>query len=359
MITNPIGILLNRIKLDKVNGTLLRLLIVLCGHKIAYTSRRYDSLSQETVLNATLLLPGKGCSWVKESGAGCTMCGFKNALSSIGMDREFRDEEVLCLFNLGINTLEKKYPCILNIYNGGSFLNDEEISCDVQTAIIKRIQHHDNIKTIFIESRPEFIVAEKLEKLISLLAPKSLKVGIGLEALTDRIRNDYINKGISRDIYEKAVRLAKTAGAKILTYVLIKPPYLTEAESIEEAVKTCKYAFGAGSDEVSFEAACVQKGTQMEELFNQDRYSPPWLWSIIEVIKATHNLGDVQIGSFRDFPRPMAKPQNCWRCSARVERALDNYRMNHELSVFNGLYCSCREEWQKELVGTIRKCADK
>jgi len=356
---NMISILLNRIKLDKVNETLLRLLIALCGHKIARTSRRYDSSSQKTVLNATLLLLGKGCSWAKESGAGCTMCGFKNVLSSIGIDREFRDEEVLRLFSLGMNALEKKHPRILNIYNGGSFLNDEEISCNVQTEIIKKIRRHDSIRTIFIESRPEFIEAEKLKKLTSLLAPKSLKIGIGLEAVTDRVRNDYVNKGVSRDAYEKAVRLAKTAKARVLTYVLIKPLYLTEKEAIEEAIKTSKYAFGVGSDEVSFESACIQKGTRMGELFSHGKYRPPWLWSVIEVIKAAHDLGNIQIGSFWDFPRPMAKPQNCRRCSARVERALDDYRMNHELSVFNGLYCSCRKEWQKELTGTVRKCADK
>ena len=349
MRTNLIGILLNRIKLDKVNGTLLRLLITLCGHKIVHTARRYDSLSQETVLNATLLLPGKGCSWVKESGAGCTMCGFKNVLSSIGIDREFRDEEILRLFNLGMNALEKKHLQILNIYNGGSFLNDDEISRNVQTEIIKRMRHHDSIGTVFIESRPEFIVVEKLKKLISLLAPKSLKIGIGLEAVTDRIRNDYVNKGITRDAYEKAVRLAKTAGVRILTYVLIKPLYLAEKEAIEEAINTAKYAFGIGSDEVSFESACIQKDTRMGELFSQGRYRPPWLWSVIEVIKAAHNLGDVQIGSFWDFPRPLAKPQNCRRCSARVERALEDYRINYELSVFNGLYCLCMEKWQKQL----------
>ncbi len=340
---------MNRAKLDKVNEALLRLLIALCGHRIARTSRRYDSSSEKPVLNATLLLPGQGCSWVKESGTGCTMCGFKNALSSIGIDKKFRDEEILRLFNMGMSALEKKHPCTLNIYNGGSFLNDEEISCNVQTEIIKKIRRHDSISTLFIESRPEFIKAEELKKLTSLLDPKMLKIGIGFEAVTDRIRNNYVNKGISRDVYEKAVRVAKTAGARVLTYVLIKPPYLTEKESIEEAVKTCKYAFGAGSDEVGFEAACVQKGTEMEELFNNGKYDPPWLWSIIEVIKTTHNLGDIQIGSFWDLPKPIAKPQNCKQCSARVERVLDDYRINHELSGFNGLCCPCMEKWQKQL----------
>lgn len=344
-----INILLNRIKLDKVNDTLLWLLLTLCGHRIAHTSRKYDFLSKKPVLNATLLLPGKGCSWAKESGAGCTMCGFKNVLSSIDIDREFRDEEVLRLFSLGINALEKKHPRALNIYNGGSFLNDEEMSCNVQTEIIKRMRHHDSVRTIFIESRPEFIVAEKLKKLTSLLVPKSLKIGIGLEAVTDRVRNDYVNKGISRDVYEKAVRLVKTAGGRVLTYVLIKPLYLTEKEAIEEAIKTSKYAFDVGSDEVSFESACIQKSTKMEELFSQGRYRPPWLWSIIEVIKTAHNLGDIQIGSFWDLPKPIAKPQNCKRCSVKVERFINDYRINHELAVFNGLYCSCMEKWQEQL----------
>jgi radical SAM enzyme (TIGR01210 family) len=221
-------------------------------------------------------------------------------------------------------------------------LDDKEISISVQDKIVKEIKNNPDIETLFIESRPEFISKARLNSLIAYLKPKALKIGIGLEAETDRIRNEYINKGISKEAYEKAVEIAKQAKVEVLTYVLIKPLFLSDEEAIVEAIRTAKYAFRVGSDEVSFESSCIQKGTKMEALYNQGLYQPPWLWSIIEVVKATHKLGNIQIGSFWDFPPPVAKPHNCQICSNRIEGLLNQYRINHNIDIFDGVDCKCR-----------------
>jgi hypothetical protein len=344
-----LNFVLSRIRLDRLNNGALRWLIKLSGIKLISAQYKYDHFLKQPVLNATLLLPGKGCTWAKTENGGCSMCGFKNALSSLGIKRVFTDREILRLFALGLAQIARKHPKILNIYNGGSFFSEDELSYAVQEEIIKKIRNNTDIETLFVESRPEFMMQERLAKLVSYLKPKTLKIGIGLEAVTDRIRNDYINKGISRDSYEKAVKIAKDSGARVLTYILIKPLFLSEKEAIGEAIETARYAFGAGSDEVSFESSCIQKGTKMEELYNQGRYRPPWLWSIIEVAKAAHTLGNIQLGSFWDFPLPLAKPHNCPKCSANVEELLNNYRVNHNLDVFNQTDCSCKEEWRKAI----------
>lgn len=345
-----VNFILNKIKVDKINKTLLRYLLGLCGIKITSTTYKYDNFSKEATLHGTLLLPGKGCYWARQKSGGCFMCGFKSALSSLGINRSFSDIEILHLFDLGMFLLKNKNPLVLNIYNGGSFLNRDEISCSLQKVIFQRVKDNKDIRTLFIESRPEFITSEFLDNLFSNFAPKILKIGIGLESVTDKVRNEYINKGMKKELYEEAVRTARQRGVKILTYVLIKPIFLSEKEAIDEAVKTTEYAFNVGSDEVSFEASCIQKGTKMEQLYRQGQYQPPWLWSIIDVIKGAHNLGNIQIGSFWDFPLPVAKPSNCLKCSAAIEDLINEYRINHNLDVFERADCSCKEEWRKAIL---------
>jgi len=277
------------------------------------------------------------------------MCGFKDALSSVGINRSFEDDEILHLFEISWPTIEKKQPMVVNIYNGGSFLNDNELPYYIQRMIIKRFKESESVRTLLVESRPEFIKQGRLQEIAPITETKVLKIGIGLESATDTVRNSYINKGISKEDYENAVRIAKQSGIRVLTYILIKPLYMSEKDAISDAIDSAKYAFDIGSDEVSFEACCIQKGTRMEELYRRGQYTPPWLWSIIEVLRATHNLGNIQIGSFWDFPAPVAKPRNCRRCSKRVENLLNQYRIVHDISIFDNIDCRCKLEWRKSL----------
>lgn len=341
--------LLNKINLDRVNKNLLRFLLALSGIKISHAYYKYSHILKNPVLNATILLPGKGCAWARQEGGGCTMCGFQSALSSIGIKRNFSDAELLRIFDLGLDVARSKRAQIINIYNAGSFLNENEVPKVVQEGIAARVKDSPDIREAFIESRPEFINTNTLNNLVSLLRPKGLKVGIGLEAEDDIVRNQHINKGISKEAYEGAVKAAHSAGARVLTYLLIKPLGLREKEAIEEAALSAKYAFSHGSDEVSFEAACIHKGTKMEESYKSGEYRPPWLWSVIEVLKRAHLTGNVQIGSFWDFPAPLAKPYNCIKCSSRIEKLLGEYRKSHDITIFYNLNCSCKTSWLKEL----------
>jgi len=168
--------------------------------------------------------------------------------------------------------------------------------------------------------------------------------------VSDKVREKYIHKGMSRRSYERAVGIAKESGARVLTYVFLKPIVLTEAQAIREAIKTIEYAFKTGSDVVALESAFVQQGTVMEDYFARGQFSPPKLWSVIEVAKRTKEMGPVLIGGFVDEPMPIAIPRNCDKCSQRIYRALDDYRTTLDLSVLDGIEdCECRRVWEKEI----------
>lgn len=306
----------------------------------------YDFDEKKTVTRLTLLLPGKGCVWAQESG-GCTMCGFSQKIKQIG--KKFTSKDLIALYRTAEIMTYEDNPFVLSIYNAGSFIKDEEIPLEVQKEICQKIKHHPTIKKLVVESRAEFVTDDKVKFLKRELGEKSLIIAVGLEAQDDKIRNIYIHKGLTKKTYENAIKIIKQNEAKSLTYVLIKPIYLSEQEAIEEAINTAKYAFKTGSNEVAFESAFVQEETLMEKFYLQGEFKTPWLWSIIEVVKKTNNLGNIRLGGFEDEPPPIAIPSNCPNCSEKVKEALQTYRETNDIRVFDNLYCDCKKEWQKSI----------
>jgi hypothetical protein len=310
-----------------------------------YLDSIYDFDEKKTISRLVLLLPGRGCVWAQKTG-GCTMCGFSQKIRQIG--KNFTSQDLIALYKTAeIMTIEDN-PFMLTVYNGGSFINDYEIPLEVQKKICQLVKNHPTIKKLFVESRAEFVTAEKIQTLKKELGEKKLVVAIGLEAQDDKIRNIYINKGLTKETYEKAIKIIKQNGAKALTYVFIKPIYLSEREAMVEAIKTAEYAFRVGkTDEIAFESAFIQEGTLMEKLYREGKYKPPWLWSIIEVIKKTEYLGPIHLGGFEDEPPPIAIPTNCPYCSKKIKEAMQVYRETNNLKVFDNLYCDCKKEWEK------------
>ena len=315
----------------------------------SYVDRIYDGTERKPIHRWVLLFPGSGCAWAKSEHGGCYMCGFKSKIDEIAKAIRLSPRELMEVYKAAKHMVAGETPENLTIYNGGSFLNNDEIPLEIQLEICEDVSSIPSIKILFVESRPEFVTEEKISLLVSKLGEKRLKVGLGLECVSDDIREKCVNKGLSKKDFEKAVMLLRNNGARILTYVFIKPLYITEREAISEAIRTTNYAFQVGSNEVTLEAALVQKGTRMEEVYRKGNFRPPWLWSVIEVLKATYRLGTVNVGDFTDEPPPIATPHNCERCSSKIVSLFKKYKESHEIGVFDNIDCGCKSIWRESL----------
>lgn len=323
------------------------ILFKLAKEKFFYTEKNFSPDLQKTINRLIVLLPGKGCWWAKQKNGGCTMCGFKEKLKKIKSNR-YSSWDIIFLFKIALELTDENYSEIV-IFNGGSFLNDKEIPLLAQEKIAYLANQSSSSQTLYVESRPEFVTKDKIRKLVRILGRKKLKVGIGLEAVTNTIRNRNINKGITLEEYERAVKILIDEHAEVLTYVFLKPIYVSEKEAIKEAIKTIEYAFEKGTKEIALESAFIQERTVMANLFHQGIYQPPWLWSIIEVLKETYELGFVYIGNFNDEPPPIAIPFNCLLCNGKVMEAIQRYRENHSLNELKYLQCKCKIKWRKKV----------
>jgi radical SAM enzyme (TIGR01210 family) len=314
------------------------------GEEFCYT--REHQLGPEKIVTEGFVELPAGCSWAKKHG-GCRFCSFQKAVDGYTSGCEVGSGEFIDLFLLGhrlITGVEK-----VNVFTGGSFWDG--VPQKAQRDIARLMRDDPHVRQVNIESRPEFISSAKLTEIKALLGSTKLRVAIGLETQDDHLRNRVLNKGMSRRKFEEAVDLLKERGCRVAVYVLLKPHKdLGEAEAIEEATKTIQYVKRCGVDVVLLQAMMVMPGSLSDAWFRSGEFCPPWLWSIIEVIKETSHLLPVRLGKFEDSPSPVAVPSNCWRCDPVVNAALDQYRRTMEVAVLeNAPTCSCRDTWQKQI----------
>jgi len=299
-----------------------------------------------------LELPGAGCEWYKQTG-GCTMCAFNQSTQKYTFSgRLFPHFVFMMIFYYAYWLVRKQKPELLVIYNGGSFLSDKEIPKKTQLSILKFVAIHPTIKKIIVESRANLVTEEKLSQYAVAIGGKDLEIAIGLESANDKIRNKCLSKGLNKETFEQAIKLCVQFGFKSFVYVYLKPHCLSEEEATQDAIETIKYCFRVGADEVSLSCAFVQKNTLLEKLYNEGKFVPPKLWSIIKVITKTSRFGPVRIGHFDDEPPPIAIPHNyrhgnpqdiCPLCNQKVMAAIEQYRLTHDSRVFNPLHCTCQD----------------
>ncbi len=306
---------------------------------------REECFDHQNYKRVVIYLQSNGCEWALKNGNGCTMCGHlaKQAIH----EKKITIEDYMSQFENEFKKFDfEKYP-ILNLFNNGSFLNENEIQKEAQSGILKMVQKNPYIKVVVLETRPEFVTEERIQMVKKYLPDKRVEIAIGLEMMDDDLRFICINKGFTRARYEKAAKII-VKNLHLRTYVLLKPPFLTEKESVHEAVRTIEYAFSLGCETVSLETCTIQDYTLVKYLSDRNAYKTSWLWSIVEVVKRTAHLGKVIVGMFQFYPSPVKVPYNCEKCSDRVLAAIKKYNETLDVTVLDNLDCECKAEWKKE-----------
>jgi hypothetical protein len=281
----------------------------------------------------------KGCSWALQSG--CTMCGYFND----SMWQSVSDKDLLTQFDTALNRYHGEK--VIKIFTSGSFLDDNEVKPAVRKQILGKLA--ETADKISVESRPEYITDKMLTDVKTVVDSKVFEIGIGLETADDYIRQHAINKGFTFNDYKKAVALIKNHDCQVKTYVLVKPPFLTENCAIEDSIDTVKN-IKAYTDTVSFNPVNVQRGTLVEYLWKRREYRPAWLWSVVEILKKSKEIAGNKLvkcdvvggGSKRGV-------HNCGTCDKQFLDAIAQFSLTQDMDVFDHLECGCKERWLDQL----------
>jgi radical SAM enzyme (TIGR01210 family) len=290
-----------------------------------------DVLEGDVVDAFVMILRTQGCHWARESG--CSMCGYFNDTAGQGVG----ERELLHQFEEAMKNFSGER--IVKIFTSGSYINEDEIPKTAQDAILADLA----LKTekIIFETRPEFVTKERIEDLVS---PNKIEVAIGLESATDYVLEHSINKGFTVAYFEKAARLLNRMNIPIKTYLLVKPPFLSEKEAIEDAVSSARFA-SEYSKTISFNPVNVQRHTIVDRLWRNGEFRPPWLWSVVEVLKQSNTLDDVRVMSSPTGGGTKRGAHNCGKCDKEVLRAMEEFSLSQESFLLEELECECKRHW--------------
>ena len=248
-------------------------------------------------------------------------------------------EDLIAQFQRALEGLSPEVKMI-KIYTSGSFLDAGEMPLKARERILDMVES-SGVDRLVVETRPQYITAESVGALLSHV---QTEFAIGLETTNDLIRRHSIGKGFTFQEFVAASHVVHELGGLIKAYLLLKPPLLSEAEAVNDAISSAREA-GCYADTLSLNLCNVQRDTLLEKLWERGRYRPPWLWSAVEVLqKAGESMicDPVGAGSKRG-------PHNCGRCDSSVAEAIRRHNLCQDPSIFDTLHCDCRDAWRSLL----------
>jgi radical SAM enzyme (TIGR01210 family) len=299
-----------------------------------------DILNGKITDSFVIILRTRGCSWSHKSG--CSMCGYFN--DTMWGD-DVTDENLKKQFEAAMDGYNNEK--IVKIFNSGSFFDEREISIKLRYKILNKL--FEKAEKISVESRPEYIMQTNLSDLMQIIVNGIFEVGVGLETSNDFIRKYSINKGFTFNDYIKSAKVLKNNNIKLKTYVLIKPPFVNEKQSINDAIETVKKIKDI-TDIISFNPVNIQRNTLVSFLWNRKYYRPPWLFSIVEILKESKKISrDILLKCDIVGGGNIRGAHNCRICDKEFLKSIKEFSLYQNLDVLENLDCECRDKWLDQI----------
>ncbi|WP_227254653.1 radical SAM protein [Frigoriglobus tundricola] len=161
----------------------------------------------------------------------------------------------------------------LKLYNAGSFFDPRAIP-EGDYAEIAR--HAAGFERVIVECHPR-LVGRRCFEFRSLLSGQ-LEVALGLETAHPDVLAR-LNKQMTLDDFARAAAELRAHGIAVRAFIMVRPPFLAEADGVEWAKRSLDFAFAHGVECCSLIPTRGGNGA-MEELARQGHYAPPALDSL-------------------------------------------------------------------------------
>jgi archaeosine synthase beta-subunit len=296
-----------------------------------------EAIGGERVRAFVLILRTRGCYWADLKG--CSMCGY--AKDTLG--RSATPDELGQQLDAALRVYRGE-PYV-KIYTSGSFLDDREVDTASRHRLVTAFSRR--ARRLLFETLPEFARAETLDPLKAAFSGE-IEVALGLESTQPEVLLRYVNKNSPPNAYLEAADRVRALGLRPKGYLLLKPPYLTEREAIEDVVTSVRVA-APHFDALSINPVHIQNGTVVEWLYHRGRYRPPWLWSLSEVMqRAAGHRGTARLVTFPTAGGLARGPHNCGTCDREFLSALEEASLAQRFQDLATLQCTCATEWRTD-----------
>jgi len=301
--------------------------------EIISTWSEKDLLDGKVVDAWVIIFRTRGCYWAHASG--CSMCGYVN-------DTAVEVSEADIAHQLASVLPRHQGQPLVKVYTSGNFFDDHELAPESRRSILEELGNRCD--KVIVETLSHMIRREQLEDATRHV--DRLEVAFGLESTNERVLRYAVNKVWGLPEHARAAAMVREAGGTVKTYLLIKPPFLTEREAVEDAVRSAHEA-DPHSDTISFNPVNVQRNTLVDHLFKRRQYRPPWLWSVVEVLERTRGLR-AHVKSHPTAGGMRRGAHNCGDCDRRVIDAIEEFSLGLRRD-FGDLDCDCQSTWRAEL----------
>ncbi|HWB11161.1 MAG TPA: radical SAM protein [Pirellulales bacterium] len=231
----------------------------------AFFVERERSEEGEVVDVATLFLTNRECPWR------CLMCDLWKNTTDEPVPAGAIPQQV-------DYALERLPPARqIKLYNSGNFFDGQAIRPADHQAIAGRVSRFERV---VVENHPK-LVSESCARFRDACAT-TLEIAMGLETVHPEML-PRLNKGMTLDDFARSVEFLLKHEIAVRAFILLRPPFLSEEEGLEWAIKSVDYAFSLGVGCCSVIPTRVGNGI-MEQLSQEGLFSPPTIRSLERVL---------------------------------------------------------------------------
>jgi radical SAM enzyme (TIGR01210 family) len=220
----------------------------------------------------------------------------------------------------------------IKLYNSGNFFDRQAIPAEDHSAIAERVHGFD---TVIVENHPS-LCDDACVRFHDQIATQ-LEIAIGLETAHPEILQR-LNKRMTLADFSTASENLVAQGIRVRAFILVRAPFMTEAEGVEWAIRSMEFAFDRGVQCCSLIPTRGGNGA-MEALAADNHFTPPTLESLEEVFDAGLAIGRGRV--FVDL-WDIAKLARCPRCGPSRTRRLQ--AMNLQQQRLPHVECDCLDE---------------
>jgi radical SAM enzyme (TIGR01210 family) len=168
---------------------------------------------------------------------------------------------------------------LIKLYNSGNFFDPQAIPPEEFPAIAGKLT---SFQRVIVESHPKLCGADCFR--FRDLLHGELEVAIGLETVQPDVL-PRLNKQMTLDDFTGAVERLRGGGVRVRAFILLRPPFLSEEEGVEWALRSLEFAFDAGSGCCAIIPTRSGNGI-LDQLHASGHFTPPTIKSMEAVLAA-------------------------------------------------------------------------
>lgn len=166
----------------------------------------------------------------------------------------------------------------IKLYNSGNFFDAKAIPPEDLPEIAELIQPFERV---IVENHP--LLCNQACPGFQQQIPGQLEIALGLETIHPEVL-PALNKRMTLDDFARAVSFLREHAIEVRAFILLKPPFLEEAEGVEWAIRSVEYAFSLGVSCCAIIPTRPGNG-MLERLQSTGEFSIPQLSSVESVLE--------------------------------------------------------------------------